>query len=133
MTTANTANDDLYGDEWWSAVLASPSYPLTDEEWEEYAHFPIEDEYTERDYLVSYYDMGVYGEQIVRASDEEFAIDGFLTNYQSKTEYAPYVARCETLHEAKERIAEGDTALPEDGQFERYGDFRNAYYEALNN
>lgn len=124
----------IYRDE-VTAWLESPNWTgqeMSEEDWDSFLSKTIEDEYTERDYLVSYYDMGVYGEQVVRACDEEFAIDGFLTTYQSKNSYQPYVARCETLYEAKERVATGDTELPEDGQFERYSDFGNAYYEALN-
>jgi hypothetical protein len=116
--------------------LESPNWTgqeMSEEDWNDYIHIVTDEEFTECDYLVGYYDMDVYGEQVVRASDEEFAIDGFLTNYQSKKGYAPYIARCETVYEAKERIAAGDTGLPEDGQFERYADFGNAYYEALNN
>jgi hypothetical protein len=120
-------------DDWLNAFNAAEAQPLTERDWNDYLYVKVEDEYTERDYQISFYDMGVYGEQIVRACDEEFAIDAFLTCYQSKIGYPPFVARCETLYEVQERIAAGDTGFPEDGQVERYGNFGNAYYEALNN
>lgn len=87
----------------------------------------------EREYLIGYWDMGNFGEVIVKGYDEELAIDGFISSYQSPRGLQPYVARCETLAEADERIKSGNNRLPDDGQTWRYGDFRNCYYEALHN
>ena len=119
---------DLVGD-----LDMSTSRELTEDEWNDYIYFPREDRYTEKDYLIGYYDMGIFEEKIVRACNEELAVDSFLHDYQPKRELQPYIARCETLLRAEARIAAGFTDLPEDGQFWRYENFGNAYYEALNN
>lgn len=126
-------NDDFDFNDWFGDMDMGTSRPLTEDEWNDYAYFPKEDRYTEKDYLIGYYDMGVFNEQIVRACNEELAADGFLCDYQSKRGLPPYIARCETVERAKIRMEVGYTDLPEDGQMWRYADFGNAYYEALNN
>ncbi|MBC3937082.1 hypothetical protein H8K47_17130 [Undibacterium sp. CY7W] len=120
--------DELFGN-----LDMSSARELTEDEWRDFAYFPREDSVTEEDYLIGYYDMGMFNEITVRARNEELAIDGFLCDYQPKGRYAPYIARCETMIRAKGRIAAGYTDLPYDGQTERFENFGNKYYEALNN
>ena len=85
----------------------STSRELTEDEWNDYIYFPREDRYTEKDYLIGYYDMGIFEEKIVRACNQELAVDSFLHDYQPKRELQPYIARCETMLRAKARIAAG--------------------------
>ncbi|MFZ6773240.1 hypothetical protein ACO0LB_11050 [Undibacterium sp. SXout7W] len=126
-------NDEFDFSEWFGDLDMSTSVPLTEDEWNDYAYFPREDRVTEKDYLIGYYDMGVFDEKIVRACNEEFAIDSFLCDYQPKRGLPPYIARCETVTRAEIRREVGYTDPPEDRQFERYGNFSNKYYEALHN
>lgn len=131
MTATN--NKDWDFDEWLNALDMSESRRLTEEEWAHYVHLPIAEAFIERDYLIGYFDMGIYEEITVRACSDILAMDGFLCSYQPKRELPPYIARCETKTDTKARLAAGYTGLPEDRQMERYADFGNAYYEALNN
>ena len=104
---------------------------MMEEDWDEYLNADTYEKYTVRDYQIGYWDMGQYGEQIVRATCEELAEDGFLCEYQPKRKCQPYIARCETLAEVAERIASGDKSLPSDGQTWRFEDAGNMYYEAM--
>jgi hypothetical protein len=98
-----------------------------------------DDEYNKQDYWVSkkfvigYWDMGMFNEVVVKAYTEELAKDSFLCDYKPLGSQPPYIARCESLDEVELRIASGDTALPEDGQFWRFDNFANKYAEALRN
>lgn len=107
-------------EKWFMNLEMSISRELTKEEWNEYADFQIEDFYTEREFLIGYYDMGMFDEIIVRASSKELAIDSFLDDYKPKRGLSPYVVRCETIELAKERIELGGADSPDDGQFWRY-------------
>src|SRR5450830_218424 len=104
---------------------------MTEEDWDEYLDADTHEEYTVRDYQIGYWDMGEYGEQIIRATCEELAEDSFLCEYQPKRKCQPYIARCETLADVAERIASGDKSLPSDGQTWRFEDAGNMYYEAM--
>ncbi|MFZ6863066.1 hypothetical protein ACO0K7_10545 [Undibacterium sp. Ji67W] len=104
---------------------------MMEEDWDEYLDADTHEEYTVRDYQIGYWDMGEYGEQIVRATCEELAEDSFLCEYQPKRKCQPYIARCETLAEVADRIASGDNSLPTDGQIWRFDDAGNMYYEAM--
>ncbi|MEB0233265.1 hypothetical protein, partial [Undibacterium sp. 10I3] len=121
-------NNEFDFDDWFGDLDMSTSSELTEEEWSDYIHIVTDEEFTEKDYLIGYWDMGMFEEKIVRASNEELAIDGFLQDYQPKRGLPPYIARCETIRWAEARVAAGYTDLPEDGQFERYQDFGSAYY-----
>ena len=104
---------------------------MMEEDWDEYLDADTHEDYTVRDYQIGYWDMGEYGEQIIRATCEGLAEDSFLCEYQPKRKCQPYIARCETLAEVAERIASGDKSLPSDGQTWRFDDAGNMYYEAM--
>lgn len=84
-------------------------------------------------YVIGFYDMGMFDECEVVAHDEDEAVELFLFSYAKKRGIEPYIARCETLEEAGERIKSGNTALPRDWQLSRFDDISNMYHEALNN
>lgn len=84
-------------------------------------------------YLIGFYDLGMFGEMVVEATDEECAKDVFRETYPpKKSRTSPYIARCELLSEAEERIRRGDHSLPANDNDWAYADFGNAYFESLN-
>ena len=104
---------------------------MTEEDWENFLDADTNEEYTERDYKIGYWDLGMYGERMIRACTEEMAKEEFLDGYKSKLGYQPYIARCETLAEVKERIASVGDLMPYNGQTWVEGNPRNMYYEAM--
>ena len=106
---------------------------MMEEDWDEYLDADTNDENTERHYKIGFWNLGMYGEKIIRACSEEMAEENFLDGYKSKLGYQPYIARCETLAEVKERIASYGDLMPYNGQTWVEGDPRNMYHEALYN
>ncbi|MDO8653295.1 MAG: hypothetical protein Q7R66_14010 [Undibacterium sp.] len=148
MNTEN--NDDFDFDLWLSAFELIKTCKLSEDEWTDYIDTVTEYEFTKngcpsckyeceedfwelRKYMIGYWDMGEFNETISSGFTEELAIEWFLENYQPKSCYAPYIARCETFYELEQRIKSGDTDFPHDGQTDRFENFGNKYYEALNN
>lgn len=146
----NTENNDKFDLELWlSAFKLVQSVRLTEDEWSDYFETVSEadfeqqgyfsdnekEEYpwAERKFVIGYWDMGMFNERLVKAFTEELAMDSFLYSYQPLSSLPPYIARLESLDEVELRIRSGDTSLPEDGQTDRFENFSNKYYEALNN
>lgn len=83
-------------------------------------------------YLISFFETGMLYEEIVMATDEDHARDVFRATYEQKTPCL-HIACCELLSEAeKNRKNPNYYRCLQDG-FEKYSNFKNAYYEKLNN
>jgi len=82
-------------------------------------------------YLIGFYDLGMFDEVMIEATDEETAREIFREEYvPKKNGVCPRIARCETVQEAQNRLHRGETSLPaNDADWSNFG---NAYFEALN-